>query len=153
MARRTTRNAGGNQGRGSSWIRPDLRLALYIRDGRACVYCGATPPEAILTLDHWHARSEGGGNEPTNLVTACVSCNVQRGDGSELGVFLRWLRARGVSTRGLIQRVEKHLRAPFDRQAAKREIIEQRGHDCKRFDFTEAGKRARCEAHARRRAA
>lgn len=143
---------GGNRGQGANWIRPDLRLALYIRDGRACVYCAAEPPDATLSLDHWHARSEGGGNEPTNLVTACVSCNSQRGADS-LGAFVRWLRARGVSTRGLLLRVEKQLRAPFDREAARRELAEKHGPDSKRFDFLDAGRRAKREAERRRRAA
>lgn len=64
------------------WIRSDLRLAIYLRDEFRCAYCGkdlhgADPFE--LTLDHIHAWSAGGENEPTNLVTACRSCNCARG--------------------------------------------------------------------------
>ena len=25
---------------GSKWIRPEKRMAIYLRDGLACVYCG-----------------------------------------------------------------------------------------------------------------
>ncbi|KKK72946.1 hypothetical protein LCGC14_2898780, partial [marine sediment metagenome] len=27
---------------GMNWIRPEKRLAIYLRDGLACCYCGAT---------------------------------------------------------------------------------------------------------------
>ena len=38
---------------GSSWIRRDKRVAIYLRDGNACIYCGAGTEELkYLTLDH-----------------------------------------------------------------------------------------------------
>lgn len=66
---------------GSKWIRPEKRLAIYLRDEFHCVYCGAdlhdaTPAE--VTLDHITPRCQGGSNEATNLVTACRSCNSRR---------------------------------------------------------------------------
>ena len=75
---------------GSRWIRPEKRAALYERDGWECVYCGRGPRDkrnpqqamVILTLDHITPRSHGGGNESTNLVTACKTCNSSRGDRS-----------------------------------------------------------------------
>jgi hypothetical protein len=63
------------------WIRAEKRLAIYIRDNFACLYCGRSlkdAPAAEVTLDHLVARSEGGSNEATNLVTACRSCNSSR---------------------------------------------------------------------------
>lgn len=68
---------------GSKWIRPEKRLALYIRDGFGCAYCGrdlkdARPEE--VTLDHLLPRIKGGDNSASNLVTACRSCNSSRGD-------------------------------------------------------------------------
>lgn len=70
---------------GGSWIQPDLREAIYRRDGRTCVYCGAVEDGAIqLTLDHKTPPSRYKGkfyaNHPTNLVTACLSCNSSKGD-------------------------------------------------------------------------
>lgn len=68
---------------GGSWIRKDKRLAIYIRDGFTCVYCGTDLKHADptdVTLDHLLPRSAGGTNEATNLVTACRHCNSQRGD-------------------------------------------------------------------------
>jgi 5-methylcytosine-specific restriction endonuclease McrA len=64
------------------WIRKERRLAIYIRDGFQCAYCGCDLKHAApadITLDHLLPRSAGGTNESTNLVTACRSCNSSRG--------------------------------------------------------------------------
>lgn len=34
---------------GSKWIRPEKRLAIYHRDGFACIYCGATAESSTAT--------------------------------------------------------------------------------------------------------
>lgn len=52
-----------------------LRFEIFKRDGFACQYCGATPPGALLEVDHIHPVAAGGGNEADNLVTACFNCN------------------------------------------------------------------------------
>ena len=63
-----------------NWIRPTTRLAIYLRDGMACTWCGyAAEDGAQLTLDHCKPRSKGGDNTPKNLVTACFKCNASRG--------------------------------------------------------------------------
>jgi hypothetical protein len=68
------------QGQGMNWIRPVKRLAIYLRDGLACVYCGAgIESETKLTLDHLRPHSQGGSNQETNLVTCCHRCNSARG--------------------------------------------------------------------------
>lgn len=75
-------------GKGSKWIRPERRLGIYIRDGFQCCYCGKSLKDAApadVTLDHLVPRNVkvahgGGGNESTNLVTACRSCNSSRQD-------------------------------------------------------------------------
>jgi len=64
-----------------NWIHKAERLAIYLRDGFKCVYClrdlhGANSFD--VTLDHLLPRSLGGRHEPTNLVTACRSCNSSR---------------------------------------------------------------------------
>jgi 5-methylcytosine-specific restriction endonuclease McrA len=66
-----------------SWCRPDLRLAIYLRDSFRCVYCladlhGADPRD--VTLDHVIAKVDGGSNKPENLITACRHCNCSRQD-------------------------------------------------------------------------
>lgn len=73
----------------SNWIRREKRLAIYLRDGLKCTYCGKTIEEegVLLTLDHLHVRCEKGSNSERNLVTACKDCNTKRG---KLGL-LKWL--------------------------------------------------------------
>ena len=74
---------------GRNWCAPVRRLAIYLRDGLACVYCGRSIERgAILTLDHLIPRKPpkpkriGHPPEPasidnasTNLVTCCHRCN------------------------------------------------------------------------------
>ena len=70
----------GKKYQGQKWIRNEKRLALYLRDGLACCYCGATIEDGVrLTLDHLTPHSEGGSNQAENLVTACQRCNSSRG--------------------------------------------------------------------------
>ena len=82
----SARKSGANPANaGSKWIRPNKRLAIYLRDGLACVYCGIAVEDAdcgALTLDHVTPSSKGGDNENTNLVTACRRCNCARQDRS-----------------------------------------------------------------------
>ncbi|MDX9861280.1 MAG: HNH endonuclease [Rhodospirillales bacterium] len=87
-------------------VRKDLRLAIYLRDSFRCVYCcadlhGAHPTD--ITLDHVVAESDGGSNEPNNLVTACRHCNSSRQDkplarfaGPETRADIRRLTRRSI---------------------------------------------------------
>lgn len=52
-----------------------LRYEILRRDNFRCHYCGATPESEELHVDHVIPRSLGGTDDPTNLVTACSSCN------------------------------------------------------------------------------
>lgn len=52
------------------------REVVMEREGRSCKYCGSPGP---LTLDHVIPRSQGGSDEPQNLVPACRSCNSSKG--------------------------------------------------------------------------
>ena len=66
---------------GMNWIRQEKRLAIYLRDGCACMYCGATIEDgAKLTLDHVSPHSHGGSNSERNLVCCCARCNSVRQD-------------------------------------------------------------------------
>jgi 5-methylcytosine-specific restriction endonuclease McrA len=66
---------------GMNWIRQEKRLAIYLRDGMACCYCGHSQEDgAQLTLDHLRPRSKGGSNHESNLVTCCHRCNSSRGN-------------------------------------------------------------------------
>ena len=68
---------------GSKWIRPDKRLAIMMRDGFQCQYCGACVEDGIaMTLDHITPVHYYGSNKASNLITACMSCNSRRRDSS-----------------------------------------------------------------------
>ena len=97
---------------GSKWIRPDKRLAIYLRDDFRCAYCGqdlrGESPHNI-TLDHLVPVSQGGSNGEDNLVTACRSCNCSRG-------------ARSISDfapGGSLKRIRELTILPLNRALAK----------------------------------
>jgi hypothetical protein len=56
------------------------RFEVFKRDGFKCQYCGQTPPQIILQIDHILAVANGGGDEETNLLTSCEDCNNGKSD-------------------------------------------------------------------------
>lgn len=52
-----------------------LRFEVLRRDGFRCTYCGATPLEAELHIDHVVPVALGGQDTPENLTTSCDACN------------------------------------------------------------------------------
>lgn len=58
------------------------RFEILRRDGFTCRYCGGKAPDVELTVDHVIPVALGGGNDPTNLVTACQRCNAGKGSTS-----------------------------------------------------------------------
>jgi hypothetical protein len=51
------------------------RFAILKRDYFTCRYCGRTPPEVRLEVDHLLSVKLGGGDDDANLVAACHDCN------------------------------------------------------------------------------
>ena len=62
-------------------ISKKTRFEVFKRDGFACQYCGAHPPEVILHVDHINPVANGGKNNIDNLVTACQPCNLGKSSG------------------------------------------------------------------------
>lgn len=63
---------------GGKWLWPITRLAIYLRDGFTCVYCGKNLtdlPANQRSIDHIVAVADGGTNDPANLATCCKKCN------------------------------------------------------------------------------
>lgn len=88
---------------GGQWIRPEKRLAIYLRDSLRCVYCCADLHDADpqdITLDHITAKSDGGTNDASNLITACRHCNCARQDAP-------LARYAGPATRADIRRLTR----------------------------------------------
>ena len=57
---------------------PLTRRNLFQRDGHRCQYCGSANER--LSIDHVLPRSRGGGDTWENVTTACLSCNVRKGN-------------------------------------------------------------------------
>jgi len=55
------------------------RRNIYARDRNHCQYCGRKFPMSELSIDHVVPRSHGGTTSWTNVVCACVKCNVRKG--------------------------------------------------------------------------
>lgn len=120
----TTQKWGGRK-----WIRDEKRLAIYLRDGLACAYCGATVEDgAQLSLDHLLPRSKGGSNKADNLVTCCTRCNSSRGNRS-VRAFCRAV-ADYLNHGAVGATIESHVRNCSRRQidvAGAKTIMARRG--------------------------
>ena len=66
------------------------RRNIFARDSNRCQYCGRKFPTTELSLDHVVPRSQGGQSTWTNIVCACLDCNVRKGGRSprEAGLHL-----------------------------------------------------------------
>lgn len=58
------------------------RFEIFKRDNFKCKYCGRTPPEVVLELDHIKPKSKGGLDSIHNYITACFDCNRGKGNKS-----------------------------------------------------------------------
>ncbi len=87
---------------------PLTRRNIFYRDAQTCQYCNYSGDD--LTLDHVHPRSRGGGDSWENLVTACVRCNVKKGNRTpkEANMPLRKVPRKPHSS--LYFEVSKHLK-------------------------------------------
>lgn len=99
-----------------------VRFEIFKRDGFTCQYCGAHPPLAVLHVDHIVPVKEGGGNEETNLVTACDTCNLGKAAES-----LQSIPASLADRAAEVAEREAQLRGYSEVMAAQRERIES---DC-----------------------
>ena len=104
------------------WIRVEKRLALYIRDGFGCAYCGRDLrgcAPADVTLDHLLPRSAGGTNDATNLITACRACNSSRQDKP-------WI---DFAPGGARDRIEQLRHSPLNMDLARALLADTAGDD------------------------
>jgi 5-methylcytosine-specific restriction endonuclease McrA len=74
------------------------RVNIYTRDGFACQYCGERLDTEDLTFDHVVPRSRGGHASWTNIVTACMACNVAKGNRTLAECGMRPLAMPAVPT-------------------------------------------------------
>ncbi len=111
-AKKNTPKRNGNAANnGGKWLRPDKRLALYLRDGFCCAYCGAVMEtgDTLLTIDHIVAQDLGGSNHESNLVVACKCCNSMK-QAKSVKAFLACLAERGVDVSEVPARIRRVTR-------------------------------------------
>lgn len=105
---------------GGKWLRTNKRLAIYLRDGLSCLYCGSGVEDGVrLQVDHYRRVQDGGGNRASNLVTACARCNNSKNNLTIRQWFAR-LREQGIDTKEVRRRCRKHMArrlAPYKAQA------------------------------------
>ena len=67
------------------------RFNVFLRDRFSCQYCGVNYGAPELTFDHVVPRSRGGRTTWSNVVTACQSCNLFKGNRlpQQTGMFPR----------------------------------------------------------------
>jgi len=96
---------------------PLTRRNILHRDGHTCQYCGYKGDD--LTLDHVIPRSRRGGDSWENIVTACVRCNVKKGNRTpqEAHMPLRHTPRRPYSS--LYFEVSKHLKSGLHQEWQK----------------------------------
>lgn len=60
-------------------VQQKVRFEVFKRDLFKCQYCGRTPPNVTLQVDHIIPVSGGGLSDQDNLITSCFDCNVGKG--------------------------------------------------------------------------
>ena len=59
---------------------PFTRFNVFLRDRFSCQYCQSQLPAHELTFDHLIPRSRGGRTSWNNIVAACSTCNLRKGN-------------------------------------------------------------------------
>jgi 5-methylcytosine-specific restriction endonuclease McrA len=83
----------------NGFVRREVRFTrrnIFLRDRHRCQYCGTRPARQELTIDHVVPKSRGGTDSWDNLVTACVTCNVRKGDRTPEEAGMHLLRRPGT---------------------------------------------------------
>jgi 5-methylcytosine-specific restriction endonuclease McrA len=71
---------------------PFSRANIYARDNYACQYCGDKFATSELTFDHVVPVAQGGRKDWENIVTACISCNREKGGRTPAEAGMRLVR-------------------------------------------------------------
>lgn len=100
------------------------RFEVFKRDNFKCQYCGRTPPEVVLEIDHIIPKASGGRNSIHNYITACFDCNHGKGSTKldSVPVGIQDNLAQLKEKRGQLKAYNKFLQ---DLQEETEESIEQ----------------------------
>jgi len=97
-------------------ISSKFRFEILQRDSFICQYCGDSPPNVVLHVDHIDPVSRGGEDHETNLITACSGCN--------LGKLANPLKYRQMIQKR-IKKPVKRIKTPIKAREPKRLPIDQ----------------------------
>ncbi|GAB3841053.1 HNH endonuclease [Hymenobacter jeollabukensis] len=119
---RTEKNQGMN------WISQHKRLAIYLRDGLACCYCGKGLEQGVkLTLDHLIPYSKGGAiSSASNLITCCLSCNSARGNRPRAHFVASLSALTGLDADEVLRGIANARRRKLDLTTAKAMIARRK---------------------------
>ncbi|MCL2611963.1 MAG: HNH endonuclease [Nocardioidaceae bacterium] len=81
------------------------RFEVLRRDNHTCRYCGASAPDATLTVDHVTPVALGGTDDPGNLVAACRDCNAGKSSTSPDAAVVADVKALDLKWSGALKRV------------------------------------------------
>jgi hypothetical protein len=81
------------------------RYEVLRRDNHTCRYCGASAPDATLTVDHVTPVALGGADDPSNLVAACRDCNAGKASTSPDAGVVEDVKQVDIKWAGAIRRV------------------------------------------------
>lgn len=93
------------------------RFEVFKRDGFKCLYCGRTPPNVLLHVDHIIPVCSGGDNSRDNLATSCDKCNLGKAGVSLTAIpkSLEERAAESIEREKQVRALAKALRAEKDR--------------------------------------
>lgn len=98
------------------------RFEVFKRDGFRCIYCGCSPVEKSLRVDHVVPVVEGGPDTSDNLVTSCFDCNA-----GKAGVRLeRKALAPAIATeadKDHAEQIREYLRIQKEIEAARNDAV------------------------------
>jgi 5-methylcytosine-specific restriction endonuclease McrA len=96
---------------------PLTRRNLFQRDGHRCQYCGRSGE--ALSIDHVLPRSRGGGDVWDNVVTACLPCNVRKGNRTPREAAMPLAMEPRAPLAGFGFEAERQIRAGHHQEWAK----------------------------------
>lgn len=97
------------------------RFEIFKRDRFRCVYCGRSPPEVLLHMDHVEPVANGGDSDPSNLVTACSDCNLGK-SAVPLSVVAPGLQAQADEARERAEQVRAYSAMLADLRTEREEM-------------------------------
>ena len=115
----------GNSTQSRRPLSKSLRFSILERDGFRCQYCGATPQNGALEVDHIIPVADGGSDDPSNLLTACEPCNKGKGRKTSLSAPLPDLTPLTEQAERFTKEVAKWRRAHKKRESTVMAAAEQ----------------------------